>query len=881
MSGRLKQMSALAAAGLMVSAQAPAWSQPVRQGAKSAARPDQRVERTYSLDQVSAWGGPVNTIVQDENLAFISSGERVVVLDLAAPHGITEIGSVRMRSSVRHFTVEGDYAYVLTNGWNRNGSRDHPDELSHRAFFHVVDIADPADPRVVWSDANHQTCQAIYYGPDFIRIQDGFAWIERSGRMTVYDLADPARPLPIASPTTPCGDVELASRVNFGSFSLGVFGWGQDNLLVGDSRVAGTGGSRLHFYDLASIDTTVRPSNHNERWAPTEIGTFDFPLGYVFVDMCIEGDLMYAVTEPYPLWEILGAPGVDRLWTFDISDPANPVVLSNRDIHLDPSIEGFIGRGADSDKMVVDNGRLYLAAAFQPVDGSVFDVYGGVAIYDIATDPGNPAYVGFVDAPFQFDLVFVPEGNTLFAGELAAGFVKYDVSDPEHPTLLDIYHSPARPIASVKRGDLLYISDFYFGLSILDVSDPSSPELVGAYEAGPDPDNPNNQLYIGGLDIDEDGYVYLAAGLHGLLIIDVSDPTNPTLARKWDPSDDPYDLAFSVRVEKDSTGAKTAYLLGELDDAGVYILNVTNPRAPIQIGYAHTPNIGHTDSRRALDFDANGLLYTPFRHTAHTDDEFDSYFLLAARDVSDPMVPVLIPIDGAMFQEATTDVAMDLAVDRENGLLWVASEFYPDVSDNYTIFAYDVSNPAESAPMVGALEMAGPGTGLGSLAIHPKGLLTTISRPDHLFDTDDANRICLLNTDDPAAPTLLASAISPSSVMSPFGQPRNHIHADASDIYLVSDWSNGRFGAGLSVFSLTETATRVGDKTTAGSAPGAPGYGVPDRAVTIDDLVFFINSWMEGDLATADVTGANASPDGRLTFDDLQHFIETWKAQKD
>lgn len=63
-------------------------------------------------------------------------------------------------------------------------------------------------------------------------------------------------------------------------------------------------------------------------------------------------------------------------------------------------------------------------------------------------------------------------------------------------------------------------------------------------------------------------------------------------------------------------------------------------------------------------------------------------------------------------------------------------------------------------------------------------------------------------------------------------------------------------------------------ETCAADFDDGSGLGVPDGGVTIDDLLFYLNAFSEGDLI-ADIDGADANgiPDEAVTIDDLLSFL--------
>ena len=76
------------------------------------------------------------------------------------------------------------------------------------------------------------------------------------------------------------------------------------------------------------------------------------------------------------------------------------------------------------------------------------------------------------------------------------------------------------------------------------------------------------------------------------------------------------------------------------------------------------------------------------------------------------------------------------------------------------------------------------------------------------------------------------------------------------------------------------------DVTTTGAGQGDPGYGVPDGQTTAADIQYFVNAWVNNDLAVADITTQGAAegdpgfdvPDGAVTAADLQRYVNLWVA---
>lgn len=199
----------------------------------------------------------------------------------------------------------------------------------------------------------------------------------------------------------------------------------------------------------------------------------------------------------------------------DISDPASP-----------DSFGSYYTLGYANDVFVKD-GLAYIAQDTT-----------GLQIIDVS-DPANPVSVGGYDTPGHTQNVFVKD-SLAYVADGDGGLQIIDISDPANPDLIGSYYPPTW-VPSISPSDFTTVSnmlstwvaniqvvgDYAYcllvdALVILDVSDPTSPSLMSKLYLDPE-DGEGIGLFV------QDEYVYVAAGYGGLQIVDARDPANPTI----------------------------------------------------------------------------------------------------------------------------------------------------------------------------------------------------------------------------------------------------------------------------------------------------------------------------------------------------------------
>jgi hypothetical protein len=157
------------------------------------------------------------------------------------------------------------------------------------------------------------------------------------------------------------------------------------------------------------------------------------------------------------------------------------------------------------------------------------------------------------------------------------GLQIFDISDATSPILISqLPSTPMGPCFGPAKitvsGNYAYIASWWRGLTIVDISNPTSPSIVGSY----DDDGYAWDIFVSG------HYAYIADGSMGLQIVDISNPTSPTPVGSYDT---PYD---AVRVYISGNYAFIA-----ADYSGLYIINISNPHSPSLVNHW---NVGWTES---------------------------------------------------------------------------------------------------------------------------------------------------------------------------------------------------------------------------------------------------------------------------------------------
>jgi hypothetical protein len=385
-----------------------------------------------------------------------------------------------------------------------------------------------------------------------------------------------------------------------------------------------------------------------------------------------------------------------RLVTLNIADPTHPLVVGQSEPFLTGSLSS----------LVIVNNLAYATAGDQlwvieptdptqpapvrshPIPGAAQQVtvvghYAyvagstGLQIFDISY-PLLPAEVGFYETPQAIMNVTVID-NYAYLGlgwcgldDCSTGaFHIVDISDPADPTAVSASNLPASPTTVVVNNHKAYVMVedrlcdeiicYYYGeLRVLDITNPSLPTQMGVFAPIWSPGKltiMGNNAYIPSfgllvLDISDptnittvgthevpgiarevaivDGIALLAADWTGLWLLDVSDPAAITEVGHYDAPTNPQ----TIEVVNDY-----AYLTGS---DGLHILDVANPYNPYQLG--------------ALSYFGSDHYFNDTPLAVSGDYAYLAGKVLTVTNISDPTTPFLVTIHDDPTIDAYNDV---------------------------------------------------------------------------------------------------------------------------------------------------------------------------------------------------------------------------------
>jgi len=224
-------------------------------------------------------------------------------------------------------------------------------------------------------------------------------------------------------------------------------------------------------------------------------------------------------------------------------------------------------------------------------------------------------------------------------------------ADESNLTFVENYEID-RPFGVAISGNYAYVASGGEGLIIVNIEDPTNPTLAGSN----DTDGWVTEVAISG------NYAYLAAGSGGLIVLNIEDPTNPTVVASYDYWPDGSASGITILGNYAYIGAQ---------NEGLVILNIEDPADCTFVGSYNTTGI-------AKDIAISG-------NYAYIADNGEGEGLVIV-NIEDPTNPTFVGNYNKTSWNYKIDAAVDVSI--SGNYAFVAADTY--------LFVLNITNPTNS-----------------------------------------------------------------------------------------------------------------------------------------------------------------------------------------
>lgn len=212
-----------------------------------------------------------------------------------------------------------------------------------------------------------------------------------------------------------------------------------------------------------------------------------------------------------------------------------------------------ISDGVYHRNLKISGDRLYVADAFEGL--LVFDISAEVPVCTWKQKEPDVAGLG----------IYVHENHAYLAAG-PEGLYIFDISTPDSPKTVGKCRTNDDAWDVWVSGKYAYVADFQKGVTVVDVSQPARPEKLSwvTWEEN----RPTAEIIRG-----EGGIVCVAAGGHGLVVVDVGNPRHPKVVGRYKSDPKSYGEGLCVR----NGLVYLANLSSNKDKNGLIIIDAHNP----------------------------------------------------------------------------------------------------------------------------------------------------------------------------------------------------------------------------------------------------------------------------------------------------------------
>ena len=424
-----------------------------------------------------------NALAVNGDLAAVASSQfddygHLHLIDVSNPADARLIRMLYLPGAAYAVALHGQYAYL--------GGRTYPPSLGQ---LFIVDIADPQQPFLAAQIPLPAVPRAVSVKDDALYV------IDDARQLTTYKISEPTSPQRIGQMLLDGVGKKLVFAGNIGVAGAGGvriidsaspssppiigqaagFGTAVDADASGDLALIACGAAGLFVADISRADEPVIKGAISR-------GSFD--IVRVIPGTALAGDNDVVA-------------GTGKLVAIDIADAAHPVVT------------GAVGVGGTLEGLTVADDLAYVVSADERL-----------RIIDIS-DRETLRPLGELDLGHGGDNVCVAAGQAYIASP-TVGLRIVDVSDPTQPIgrgSVALADCTARAVAV--RGDHAFVvgSGIFANMYVVDIRDPDAPKIVASTKL----------QGVGRATVVVDDVLYVAAEAGGLILVDTSNPAEPTL----------------------------------------------------------------------------------------------------------------------------------------------------------------------------------------------------------------------------------------------------------------------------------------------------------------------------------------------------------------
>ncbi|MFH1011051.1 MAG: T9SS type A sorting domain-containing protein [bacterium] len=532
-------------------------------------------------------------ILVDGNVGVVTTEEgSPFVLDVSDPENVHIIGNDPFAGCyMRPVGMAGEYFGLMGSTGTFDGG------------LRLYDLSNPEQPiQVAAIDTNYSTRDAVIYG--------GYAYLATNSLgLRIIDLSNPLQPVVVAacddSVNSPCYAVTVTGNHAVVGKEWGLNIWNvtdHSNPIFEGSLTTNTPAWQLFstgafvyihlYYPSATAATVIDISNPA---APTEVGSFGDMA--CLCRMTVSGTMTYVA---------------DRCAGLRILDTTDPDSL------FEVGCSGLVGTAFGCVDVATRENYAYLP-----------DDYRDLLVADMR-DPVHPQLsLGWqAGYPANLSRIIVADNYAYVADDCHQRVHTFSLADPSLPVWVDsLRNVPGEwePVALATLDGFLCIVN-WDGFYTLSLANPAAPQLERSLQEA------------AGSDLAIVGHYAFVAASSVVRIIDLSDPSQPTLAGQ-------------ITAECRAIAAR-ANILVTADDNGLKAWDITNPPSPQLVGYyttyAEIENIEKIEDVGI--FDGYVLTVSPYRFRAY---ECDALLDTRERPVPTPQAFALSPCYPNPFNPST------------------------------------------------------------------------------------------------------------------------------------------------------------------------------------------------------------------------------------